>query len=359
MGTVAYMSPEQARGKELDARTDLFSFGAVLYEMATGALPFRGDTSAVIFHAILERDPLPPVQLNPDLPARLQEVISKAMEKNRNLRYQHASEMRTDLQRVKRDSESSRSGAVAAATSQTLVRPRSYGRIAAISGLALIALLILAYIFRPTLPPPRITGYTQITHDGQVKNVFGAVAPIVLTDGTRLYIQEAVKGRYVIAQVAVSGGDTVLMNTPFPNVALDNISPDKTELVVGNFSGVELEQPLWALPVVGGSLRRFASIPGEDGTWMPNGDLLIAHENQLIAVDKNGASRKFAEVPAPYNTTWCLCWSPDSRTLRFSAGSLSNNSIWESSSDGSQVRNRRLSAFHAGHWQPGSLCAGF
>jgi serine/threonine protein kinase/Tol biopolymer transport system component len=358
LGTVAYMSPEQAKGKEMDARTDLFSFGAVLYEMATGTLPFRGDTSAVIFHAILERDPVSPVQLNPEVPARLQEVISKAMEKDRNLRYQHASEMRTDLQRVKRDSESGRSGTVpAATTNETRVRPRSYGRIAATSGVALVALLILAYIFRPTLPPPRITGYTQITHDGQVKNVFGAVAPIVLTDGTRLYLQEAVNGRYVIAQVAVSGGDTVLMNTPFPNVSLDNISPDKTELVVGNFSGVELEQPLWALPVVGGSPRRFASVPGEDGTWMPNGDLLIAHESQLIAVDKNGASRKFAEVPAPYNTTWCLRWSPDSRALRFSAGSVSQNSIWETSSDGGQVHDllsgwRGASDPLQGDWTP-------
>jgi len=145
LGTVAYMSPEQVKGKELDARTDLFSFGAVLYEMCTGMLPFRGDTSGVIFESILNRAPAPTVRLNPDIPAGLEHVINKALEKDRNLRYQHASEMRTDLQRLKRDTESGKSAATMEAGTRIHSRRRLWGVVAGGAAVVLVGAAFLAW----------------------------------------------------------------------------------------------------------------------------------------------------------------------------------------------------------------------
>ena len=285
VGTVAYMSPEQATGEDLDARTDLFSFGAAIYEMATAKVAFSGNTTAVIFDAILHKPPLPVVRLNPELPPELERIVEKALEKDRKLRYQTAAEMAVDLKRLKRQIDSGSASATSYASVAVAQVPRiatrSRAKMVAIAAGALSGVLVLAYLLRPTLPPPRITGYTQITHDGQQKAFAGQVTATLLTDGPRLYVQENVDGRYVIAQVLAGGGDTVPIATSLPNVALDNISADNSELLIGSFTGLEVEQVLWALPVLGGTPRRLSDFPGVDATWMPNGDLLVSLDNQL------------------------------------------------------------------------------
>jgi len=162
LGTVAYISPEQVRGKELDARTDLFSFGAVLYEMCTGTLPFRGDTSALIFNAILERPPVSPVRINPDIPRKLEEIINKALEKDRDVRCQSAAELRADLKRLKRDTESGK--AIASGTAI----PRWSRRTILISAIAFVFVVALVgvgafYFGSPRTPSPRLLYYLSAT----------------------------------------------------------------------------------------------------------------------------------------------------------------------------------------------------
>jgi eukaryotic-like serine/threonine-protein kinase len=168
VGTIAYMSPEQVRAKELDARTDLFSFGAVLYEMATGAMPFRGESTGVVFNAILERAPVPPVRINSDVPPKLEESITKCLEKDRNLRYQHASEIRTDLQRLKRDTESGRIAAKpplseAVQTVAPVPTPIHGRRIKALAlGLAVVVALLI--VLSLTNLHERLLGHSSPLH---------------------------------------------------------------------------------------------------------------------------------------------------------------------------------------------------
>jgi serine/threonine protein kinase/Tol biopolymer transport system component len=361
VGTVAYMSPEQATGEELDVRTDLFSFGAVLYEMVTAKPAFNGNTSVVIFDAILHKAPVSPVRMNPELPPELERIVTKALEKDRRLRYQTAAELAVDLRRLKREIDSG--GASSVSYASIAVAPaakpagRSRGKIALIGAAVLIAALGLAYVFRPTLPPPRITGSTQITHDGQQKIFVGQVGVSLLTDGPRILFEENVGGRFVVAQASTSGGDTVVIPTNFPNVALNNISPDKSEVLVGSFTGAEDEQELWGLPVLGGTPRRLSDIPGVDGAWMPNGDLLVSHQNLLWDVPKaGGAARKFAD---PGNFSWWLRWSPDGKRLRFTRNQIGTggDDQWEISAEGTNL-HRVVPGWHEGgsktfgNWTP-------
>lgn len=362
LGTIAYMSTEQAAGEELDARTDLFSFGAVLYEMATGLPAFAGNTSAMVFDAILHKVPASPVQLNPSLPAELERITNKALEKDRRLRYQSAAEMAVDLKRLRREVESGRTSAatvaipvVAASSAAVAASRRRWGIPLALAGVAVLALL--AWYFRPVQPPPRIARFTQITHDGWQKVSFGQTAPVVLTDGTRLFVQETIRGRFVAAQVSASGGDTVPIATPFPNIDLDTLSPDRSELIVGVFTGVEVDQPLYAVPTLGGSPRRLTVVEGQDVTWTPQGELLVSRGNELSIVSPDGRTRTWVKLPDPLASAYWLRWSPDHKHLRFTLSKADHNSLAEVAADGTNAQEM-LKDWHAdddlssGNWTP-------
>ncbi len=277
VGTVAYMSPEQVRGKELDARTDLFSFGVVLYEMATGALPFRGDTSGLITDAILHNAPVAPVRLNPDVPAELERVINRALDKDRELRYQHASDIRAELKRLKRDTGSGRisssgSGAVqevsaepptrstaAAQPSAGLARKR-YVVLAAC--VALLAAAFVAYHFWPRTNIP--SGPAKITQISQWnKPMYDArLSP----DGHAVAFVSPVGGIMQVFLMLTSGGEPLQLTNDEGDKDVDSFSPDGREVYYHRSLG---RDEVWAVPTLGGSPHRAASaaylVPSPDG----------------------------------------------------------------------------------------------
>jgi eukaryotic-like serine/threonine-protein kinase len=330
VGTVAYMSPEQVRGKELDARTDLFSFGAVLYEMATGALPFRGETSAMICEAIVNRAPVALVRLNRDLPVELERIINKALEKDRDLRYRSAADLETDLKRLRRDTESGRAPALRAAAAPPPGSPSwtRWLKWSAVPALVVCAALLGLWLRAP-LPPPRILGSKQVTNDGLPKLN-------LLTDGNRLYITENAPSRLTISQVSVNGGETAPFDVSLDNPILSDISPDRSELLVTQPSASP-DHLFWSMSIPAGSPHRLSEVTGEHAIWASKGGILFARGNDLYMAGQDGShARKLATAP---DHAGALNFSPDGSRIRFTVSNVINNTsaIWEAGADGSNL----------------------
>jgi serine/threonine protein kinase len=270
MGTMAYMSPEQARGQELDARSDLFSFGVVLYEMATGTLPFKGNTAALVFDAILRQTPESPVRLNPQLPLELESVIAKTLEKDREVRSQTAAELRSDLKRFQRQLESGRSSTVTASPGR---RSRAY-LYAAIA--AVVALVGAALWFRSTERPASATEWAQVTNfpdsvsqpalspDGRMVTFIRGRGSDSFTTSGQIYVKMLPDGE----PKQLTRDNLTKMSPVF--------SPDGSRIAYTVIEG-QNEWDTWVVPVLGGEPRRW--LPNASGlVWVANRQLLFSEK---------------------------------------------------------------------------------
>ncbi|MBI3667112.1 MAG: PD40 domain-containing protein [Acidobacteria bacterium] len=346
MGTVAYMSPEQARGEEVDARTDLFSFGVVLYEMASGQPPFKGNSTAVLFDAILNKSPVSPLRLNPDLPAEMEGVISKALEKDREVRCQTASELRADLKRVKRNRESGRTSANAAVAVPAPAAPRPrVSKLLLAVGLLLFA--VLSYLFlrsgeggKPASNPLQNATFTQLT-DLPGEETYPSLSP----DGKSFVYASRVSGNWDIYLQRVGGKNPVNLTKDSPaDDTHPAFSPDGEQVA---FRSERNGGGIFVMGATGENVRRLTDF-GYQPAWSPDGKQIVFategpedpaarfSESQLWTVSVASGGKRQLTKPSGVPDAVQPNWSPHGHRIAYWANRGGQRDIWTVAADGTQ-----------------------
>jgi Tol biopolymer transport system component len=360
MGTVGYMSPEQVRGQATDHRTDIFAFGAILYEMVMGQGTFQKPTEADTISAILHEEPAPISNLPPDTPAAFERIVRRCLEKNPEQRFQSATDLAFALEALADSTISPATGAQAISHEISVdvgkeVRKRPRRTFIAAVALVILAVAVITYFATRAQPLPTVANYVQLTHDGQPKTLIG-------TDGARLYLGLGVgsSGSFVsheVAEMSASGGEPkklpILTSSDMVPV---NLSPDGSQLLVVDGQGAPPTGPLWSVGVLGGSPRRLGDVIAETAAWSPDGTLLAySHLGDLFLAKSDGTeSRKLAGTKGDIKN---VTWSPDGTYLRFdtseTAGTLGQQLAWEVSASGAGL-HRLLAGWH----DPPDECCG-
>jgi len=356
MGTIGYMSPEQVRGLATDHSTDIFAFGAILYEMVMGKRTFDKPTSADTMSAILNEEPAPISDLAPETPVALQRVVLRCLEKNPEQRFQSASDLAFALEALSGSGVTAPTGAYPILREDSKTVARGYSGVVLVAAFLVIVVGgLLAYFGMQPASVPRLSNYVQLTHDGAPKSLVG-------TDGSRIYVglgdgNSGSFSAHGIAEMSVTGGEPKRMSImPSPDMVPLDLSPDGSELLVVDGRGAPPRGPLWSITLLGGSPRRLGDAFGETAAWSPDGKMLAYSNLSDLFVSKADGTevRKLLTVKGDIRH---VTWSPDNNRLRFdsteSVGNIGQQIAWEVSTSGTDL-HRLLPAWR----DPPDECCG-